>query len=143
MGTQACLVLVQVTPEILQRYLDLESNIFVKPVWGIRGQHTHSQVASGRVISGTVDGRGLDCETLRNPAPQVGVVDVGCAAGFRERLLGDPSFPVKVAIECGVGVVTKVCGCIHLWRVLFTTCLYWYATLGTRDVLVSVFMNHN
>ncbi len=29
-------------------------------------------------------------------------------AGFRERLLGDPSFPVKVAIECGIGVVTKV-----------------------------------
>ncbi|KAJ9525500.1 hypothetical protein QJQ45_003280 [Haematococcus lacustris] len=28
--------------------------------------------------------------------------------GFRERLLGDPSFPVKVAIECGIGVVTKV-----------------------------------
>lgn len=30
-------------------------------------------------------------------------------AGFRERLLGDPSFPIKVAIECGIGVVTKVC----------------------------------
>lgn len=29
-------------------------------------------------------------------------------AGFRERLLGDPSFPVKVAIECGIGIVTKV-----------------------------------
>ena len=28
--------------------------------------------------------------------------------GFRERLLGDPSFPVKVAIECGIGVVTKI-----------------------------------
>ncbi|GAX75459.1 hypothetical protein CEUSTIGMA_g2902.t1 [Chlamydomonas eustigma] len=28
--------------------------------------------------------------------------------GFRERLLGDPSFPIKVAIECGIGVVTKV-----------------------------------
>lgn len=28
--------------------------------------------------------------------------------GFRERLLGDPSFPVKVGIECGIGVVTKV-----------------------------------
>ncbi|KAJ9527277.1 hypothetical protein QJQ45_025573, partial [Haematococcus lacustris] len=31
-----------------------------------------------------------------------------CLPGFRERLLGDPSFPVKVAIECGIGVVTKV-----------------------------------
>ncbi|KAG1671813.1 hypothetical protein FOA52_000190 [Chlamydomonas sp. UWO 241] len=28
--------------------------------------------------------------------------------GFRERLLADPSFPVKVGIECGIGVCTKV-----------------------------------
>lgn len=28
--------------------------------------------------------------------------------GFRERLLADPSFPIKLAIECGIGVVTKV-----------------------------------
>lgn len=54
----------KVTPEILKRFLELESNFFVKLVWGMQG--------------------------------------------FRERLLGDPSFPVKVAIECGIGVVTKV-----------------------------------
>lgn len=29
-------------------------------------------------------------------------------SGFRERLLADPSFPIKVAIECGIGVVTKI-----------------------------------
>ncbi|PNH01974.1 hypothetical protein TSOC_012090 [Tetrabaena socialis] len=28
--------------------------------------------------------------------------------GFRERLLGDPSFPVKLAIEIGIGVVMKI-----------------------------------
>jgi hypothetical protein len=43
-------------------------------------------------------------------------------AGFRERLMGDPSFPVKVAIECGIGVVTKasvvVCGFGMLIRTL-------------------------
>mmetsp|Transcript_18053 Transcript_18053/g.50530 ORF Transcript_18053/g.50530 Transcript_18053/m.50530 type:complete len:412 (+) Transcript_18053:176-1411(+) len=54
----------RVTPEILKRFLELESNFFIKLVWGIQG--------------------------------------------FRERLLGDPSFPVKVAIECGIGVCTKL-----------------------------------
>jgi len=60
----AALLAGKVTPDILKRYLSLESNFFAKFVWGIQG--------------------------------------------FRERLLGDPSFPVKVAIECGIGVVTKV-----------------------------------
>lgn len=29
--------------------------------------------------------------------------------GFRERLLADDLFLTKVAIECGVGIFTKVC----------------------------------
>jgi hypothetical protein len=28
-------------------------------------------------------------------------------AGFRERLLADPSFLTKLAIECGIGICTK------------------------------------
>jgi Protein RETICULATA-related len=28
-------------------------------------------------------------------------------AGFRERLMADPSFFVKVGIECGIGICTK------------------------------------
>lgn len=54
----------KVTVELLKRYFSLESNFFLKFVWGIQG--------------------------------------------FRERLLADPSFPVKVGIECGIGIVTKV-----------------------------------
>jgi|LauGreSBDMM110SN_4_FD.fasta_scaffold70818_2 hypothetical protein len=54
----------QVEAHILARYLELEVNLLVRPVWGIRG--------------------------------------------FRERLLADPSFPAKVGIECGIGVITKV-----------------------------------
>ncbi len=30
-----------------------------------------------------------------------------CCSPFRERLLADPSFMIKVAIECGIGVCTK------------------------------------
>eukprot|EP00195_Chlamydomonas_chlamydogama_P009501 CAMPEP_0202893172 /NCGR_PEP_ID=MMETSP1392-20130828/2802_1 /ASSEMBLY_ACC=CAM_ASM_000868 /TAXON_ID=225041 /ORGANISM="Chlamydomonas chlamydogama, Strain SAG 11-48b" /LENGTH=369 /DNA_ID=CAMNT_0049577409 /DNA_START=196 /DNA_END=1306 /DNA_ORIENTATION=- len=54
----------KVTLDVLKRYLELESNLFAKLVWGIQG--------------------------------------------FRERLLADPSFPSKMAIEVGIGVVTKV-----------------------------------
>jgi Protein RETICULATA-related len=32
---------------------------------------------------------------------------VTCRAGFRERLMADSSFFVKVAIECGIGIFTK------------------------------------
>ncbi|KXZ56878.1 hypothetical protein GPECTOR_1g792 [Gonium pectorale] len=54
----------QVTPEILERYFMMESNLFARLVWGIDG--------------------------------------------FRERLLADPSFPVKLAIEIGIGVIMKL-----------------------------------
>lgn len=32
-------------------------------------------------------------------------------SGFKERLLADDLFMTKVAIECGVGIFTKVCAC--------------------------------
>ncbi len=31
-----------------------------------------------------------------------------CPAGTRERLLGDPNFPIKVAIEVGIGITMKI-----------------------------------
>lgn len=36
--------------------------------------------------------------------------------GFKERLLADDLFLAKVAMECGVGIFTKVCNfeCLHL-----------------------------
>ena len=58
------ILVAQIEANILERYLELEANALVKPVWGIQG--------------------------------------------FRERLLADPSFPAKVGIECGIGVITKV-----------------------------------
>ena len=38
--------------------------------------------------------------------PNLALVSAG--PGFRERLLADPSFPAKVGIECGIGILTKV-----------------------------------
>ena len=36
--------------------------------------------------------------------------------GFRERLLADDLFLTKVAIECGVGIFTKVCSMLLLMK---------------------------
>ncbi|KAK9816542.1 hypothetical protein WJX72_001744 [[Myrmecia] bisecta] len=54
----------KVSKELLQRYLDLESNFFLRLFLPIQG--------------------------------------------FRERLLGDPQFPVKVAIEVAIGMTMKI-----------------------------------
>jgi len=53
----------KVTVELLERYLAMEKNFFLRFVWGFQG--------------------------------------------MRERLLADPSFPVKMGIECGIGIFTK------------------------------------
>lgn len=37
--------------------------------------------------------------------------------GFRERLLADDLFLAKVAMECGVGIFTKVCVLLNLYFV--------------------------
>ena len=34
--------------------------------------------------------------------------ELSCPAGTRERLLGDPNFPIKVAIEVGIGITMKI-----------------------------------
>ncbi len=40
--------------------------------------------------------------------PQAFPLSSCAAAGFRERLLADPSFPTKILIECGIGFLTKM-----------------------------------
>jgi hypothetical protein len=96
----------KVTVELLKRYFSMESNFFLKFVWGIQGEWTLlSHLSSFLTQNFTSESTHPPLASSLTPSPPPPPLP---PAGFRERLLGDPSFPVKVGIECGIGVVTKV-----------------------------------
>lgn len=43
--------------------------------------------------------------------------------GFRERLLGDDLFLAKLAMECGVGIFTKVQSCVDIITLYYGFCI--------------------
>lgn len=43
----------------------------------------------------------------QNCLPQPAMLTACLSRGFRERLLADPGFMIKVAIEVGIGICTK------------------------------------
>jgi hypothetical protein len=49
----------------------------------------------------------LCLEACADPSRGLNYCWDACDAGFRERLMADSSFFVKVGIECGIGIVTK------------------------------------
>lgn len=80
----------QVSTELLQRYLDLEKNVVLRFFLRFAGEHHASaiqylQLSRVGACNGSV------------PPP-----------GVRERLLGDPGFPVKLSIEVGIGITMKL-----------------------------------
>ena len=65
--------------------------------------------------------------------------------GFKERLLADDLFLTKVAIECGVGIFTKVFALVsassHCSTILF--CLFVYPPMIDSSFLCSVLINYD
>lgn len=69
--------------------------------------------------------------------------------GFKERLLADDLFLTKVAIECGVGIFTKVLHLFHLisnsaYTLIFTSVLWILQIhLVCNPVLLPIFLVEN
>lgn len=78
---------VQVSTELLQRYLDLEKNVVLRFFLRFAGERHASQHLQLKVSA---------CNSSVPPP------------GVRERLLGDPGFPVKLSIEVGIGITMKL-----------------------------------
>ena len=84
----AIIVVLQVSTELLQQYLDLEKNVILRFFLRFAGKHLPLPFSTYTRV------RALNTSV---PTP-----------GMRERLLGDPGFPVKLSIEVGIGVTMKL-----------------------------------
>jgi len=84
--------------EMIQRYLELSQSPFFAWLMTFGYEYTHILPCK------------VQCLMSFIPPPPHSTVDYlpkNSCRGFRERLMADPSFMIKVAIEVGIGICTK------------------------------------